>query len=160
MSNFKSGNVKSNFQMKKCLYFLLPSLSYCTYNTIQNRCTIIVTLAVPSAFMIKCILQYLAGDQQLVTFPANLHEKRRSCELSQVVAPCIEKVVTHLYNLEDKLIDAFQEDAKIRKSDQNSPGRTHPFIIDSGTQEKRIWEDKYPSLLYLKEARGVRSALP
>ena len=134
--------MKNYLHICHCPYLIVPIAQ-----SVQNRCTIIVTLTVPSAFMIKCILQYLAGDQELVKFPANLHEKRRSCELSQVVAPCIEKVVTHLYNLEDKLIDAFQEDAKSRKSDQNSPGRTHPFIVDLGALEKGIWEDNCPSCL-------------
>ena len=64
-------------------------------------------------------------EQRLLPWPihANLLERRRSCELTHKVAPCIEKAVTHLYQLEDRLVTAIQDDGERDSIGQANSGK-------------------------------------
>ncbi|XP_065062478.1 coiled-coil domain-containing protein 178-like [Rhopilema esculentum] len=53
--------------------------------------------------------------------PYRILEKRRSCELTQRISPCIEKAVTHLYELEDRLFVIRQKEMqKIQTKGDNT----------------------------------------
>ena len=69
------------------------------------------------------------GEGQLLTWPisTSLLEKRRSCELTQKVTPCIEKAVTHLYHLEDRLVNAIRNYSEKSTTDPGSTGRNIEF---------------------------------
>lgn len=53
---------------------------------------------------------------------ASLLDRRRSCELTRKVAPCIEKAVTHLYELENQL-NAIHDNFEKGKHDKDHRGR-------------------------------------
>ena len=58
-------------------------------------------------------------EQLALTWPveAPLLNRRRSCELTEKVSPCIEKAATHLYELEDRLL-AIRKEIQRNKSNE------------------------------------------
>jgi len=79
------------------------------------------------------------GEQQLLTWPisTSLLERRRSCELTQKVLPCIEKAVNYLYNLEDKLIAAIEDDLEQMKSNQGPSDQVQSWLLTKGPDDRR-----------------------
>ena len=65
-------------------------------------------------------------EQLALTWPveAPLLHRRRSCELTEKVSPCIEKAATHLYELEDRLLDIRNEIQRNKSSEVKQSPRS------------------------------------
>lgn len=71
---------------------------------------------------------FVLVDQLALTWPVetSLLNKRRSCDLTEKISPCIEKAATHLYELEDRLAAIRNEIQKNKSSEVKQsprPGR-------------------------------------
>lgn len=70
------------------------------------------------------------NDMEILPWPisASLLDRRRSCELTRKVAPCIEKAVTHLYELENQL-NAIHDNFEKGKHDKDHRDQKQNWLV-------------------------------